>query len=73
MSDEEAEAMFARIKLARAAITAKLGKWTKGRTEFGDTDCPVCKASSALKFNRAGLNGHIRARCVTEGCVSWQE
>lgn len=34
--------------------------------------CPVCK-SGTLRYSRAACNGHIHARCSTEGCVSWME
>lgn len=36
-------------------------------------DCPVCCESNVLQFTRSGYNGHIHAKCATDGCVSWME
>lgn len=58
---------------ARAAIVAKIGKWTRGMgASAGQISCPVCK-SGALHFNRSGYNGHIHGACSTPSCVRWME
>lgn len=79
-SDEE---MAAREALAResmlnmtkaaAAIAADIGgDWKRGDPSVaGAIDCPVCGSSGALSYSRAGYNGHLHARCKTDGCVSW--
>lgn len=63
-----------RITTARKAIVDRLGgPWKKGmETVRGSMPCPVCKAG-ALFYSRAGINGHIHARCSTGECVAWME
>lgn len=34
--------------------------------------CPICTTGS-LRYSRAGYNGHVHARCSTDGCVAWME
>lgn len=34
-------------------------------------ECPNCKGR--LHVRHAACNGHVRAKCETEGCVSWVE
>jgi hypothetical protein len=39
----------------------------------GSIPCPNCKTGT-LGFTRAGAyNGHVHARCSTEGCTAWME
>ena len=67
---------FEHTMLARSAIVEHLGgQWKHGMSgASGRIDCPACKASGlTLRFTRSGYNGHIHARCSTEGCVSWME
>ena len=61
--------------IARNAIVESLGgPWKRGTPgTSGRIDCPVCQAKEALRFSRAGCNGHIHAGCTTEGCVRWLE
>ena len=63
------------VNKARAAIVAHLGgPWKKGMGgSSGSIDCPVCVQPNALRFSRAGYNGHIHASCTTKDCVSWME
>lgn len=63
------------IRKARAAIVAHCGRpWKKGMPgKSGVIACPVCDKPDALRFGRAGYNGHVHASCLTEGCVSWME
>ena len=60
----EGDAMIARYFKARTAIT------DDGRSE-GEVACPNC-ASGRLAFVKAS-NGHVHAKCSTEGCCSWME
>ncbi len=59
---------------ARKAIVAKLGPYTKRKSPdaHGTIPCPVC-TTGTLGYRRAAYNGHIHARCSTEGCVAWME
>ena len=36
-------------------------------------DCPACGGIKTLSMTIAAYNGHVHARCKTEGCVSWME
>ena len=66
--------LFKNITKARAAIIEECGDdWVKGRSSAGRIDCPVCGGSEELQYSRSGYNGHIRARCETDGCVAWME
>lgn len=38
----------------------------------GVMDCPICKTGK-LSYSRSTYNGHVHARCSTEGCVAWME
>lgn len=74
-SDRQLEARFTNIVTARGAILEDCGgPWRRGLPGgSGVVDCPVCGESRSLQYLRAASNGHIQARCATEGCVSWQE
>lgn len=72
---EEAEADAARVEreivrmfAARKAITDVI---EKGAGNHGVIACPEC--GKRLGYRRAESNGHIWARCETEGCVAWME
>ena len=78
---EEAEAderqmheSFTRIATGRKAIMEFLKeKGELKRDVAGKIPCPNCKTGS-LHFRRAGAyNGHIHAKCTTEGCCAWME
>lgn len=72
---DEIEGAKNRIGTARKAIVEHLGgPWKIGvGGSQGVIDCPCCKAAGALAFTRSGHNGHIHAKCRTDGCVSWME
>jgi len=71
---KEIMAQFAKMATARNAIVEHLGgPWKRGTAgAAGTIKCPVC-SEGALRFTRAGYNGHIHAACSTAGCVSWME
>jgi hypothetical protein len=73
--EAQAKRMIEDMGRARKAIVAHLGgPWKRGMAGgSGCIDCPVCKKPQALRFSRAGRNGHVHADCATEGCVSWME
>ena len=52
---------------ARNLIVAKI---EKTRAKAGSTVCPKCKGK--LRYQQSP-NGHIRARCETDGCLAWIE
>ena len=41
-------------------------------TGVGEMDCPICKTGK-LRYSRAAYNGHVHAKCSTNGCVAWME
>jgi hypothetical protein len=53
-----------RVLKARAAIVAT-------KLTSGAIDCPNC--DGRLVFSIAPVNGHIMAKCSTEGCAAWME
>ncbi len=67
--------MFEDMTKARSAIVQSCGgKWKRGDPgRQGKVNCPVCQGVDSLQYTRAGYNGHIHARCKTDGCVSWME
>lgn len=73
--DKEIAEQFAKMICARQAIVNHLGgPWKRGTDgSIGVIACPVCEQPESLQFSRAGYNGHIHARCKTDGCVSWME
>lgn len=73
----EDDAMMERHSLnctkARLAIVKYIKPWKEGcSSSAGEIACPICE-KGRLSFSRASSNGHIWARCSTEGCVAWQE
>lgn len=59
---------------ARTAIVAHIeARGKKDRDDAGTLPCPCCEGGT-LAYRYAGAyNGHIHARCSTEGCVAWME
>lgn len=74
-AEKELAKRFEAIGTARNAIVEKCGgPWKRGMPgQSGSIDCPVCGTADALRYSRAGYNGHIHASCRTEGCVRWME
>lgn len=59
---------FRRIAKALESIHAV----AKGRRGIGgDIECPNCKGT--LRFSIASYNGHIHARCSTDGCMAFMQ
>lgn len=71
--EREIRERFGNIGKARQAIVAACGgPWKKGKPSIlGAITCPVC--GGHLEYRRSGCNGHIHARCKTDGCVKWVE
>jgi hypothetical protein len=53
-----------------------ISRWHKPQKNYfwghGVMECPVC-GDGKLRYERQEYNGHIRARCSTDGCVAWIE
>ena len=67
--EAEIDGLIKRMGKIRAAIIASIentGQWS------GAIPCPSC-ATGTVKYSRAHSNGHVHARCSTEGCASWME
>lgn len=69
--NEVIEKRMADTMKAREAIVAAAGPWKRGDSASGVITCPVCQGD--LSYSRASVNGRIRARCSTAGCVAWME
>lgn len=70
---DDIDASFNRVTAARAAICEHAGLYKRGEGKSGVIDCPCCGKAKALHYSRAGVNGHVHARCETPKCVSWLE
>lgn len=66
---EEAESAvkFEKIITARAAIVAH----AKDHPEDNTIPCPACK--KGVLCHAVHSNGHVHAKCSTDGCVCWME
>lgn len=51
---------------------AKTKRFGKGQGGADSVECPVCKIGR-IYYRVAGYNGHMHAKCETDGCVSWIE
>jgi len=71
---DEIEAQDAKTALAHAAAHehAKQNGLGKGHGGSGVVKCPVCP-DGQIKYSIASVNGHMWARCTTEGCARWVE
>jgi len=52
------------------------GRFYQPQTNYfcgaGIMNCPICNTGK-LKYSRSNYNGHVHARCSTDGCVAWME
>lgn len=71
---EADEAVFARTTKAHRAAheDAEAKRFGKGQGGADSLPCPVC-TTGRIYYRVAGYNGHMHAKCETEGCVSWME
>jgi hypothetical protein len=65
---EETQKVIDRLITSRQAIVDITGG---KRGVSGSIDCPIC--GKELHYSVASCNGHIHARCETDGCVSFME
>lgn len=70
--DTEGDELFAKIKVAREAITKKHGKGIPKEFIQGKIKCPLCKNGKRV-YTISDYNGHIHSCCTTEKCVKWME
>ena len=66
---QQREKEIAAMGIARKAIVAHVKETGKNA---GRIPCPTCQTGT-LGYSRASSNGHIHARCSTEGCHAWME
>jgi len=68
------DAIFAKHALAHRAAhnDAKTKGFKKGTGGANSVECPVC-LKGRIYYRVAAYNGHMHAKCETEGCVSWME
>ena len=50
---------------------AKRKGFKKNHGGMSECRCPVCEGT--LRYAVADYNGHIHAKCETNGCVQWME
>lgn len=67
---DEHERSVKKFTVALLAVNPIREKY-KGKNWSGIIECPVCKGK--LHVSHAACNGHVHARCETEGCVAWME
>ena len=69
-----ASEMMMRIIVVRDAIVDDIAAHdATGSDCAGVIDCPAC-AEGRVAYTYAGTaNGHVSARCSTQGCVQWME
>ena len=66
---------FEQTKTARAAIMAHArenGYVQRLSGARGQIVCPVCNYGT-LHYSVDSCNGHVHARCSTDGCLAWME
>jgi hypothetical protein len=72
MGEKRADALAKSIRRMEVVMPV-VDKWRKklpiGKQEI--IECPECKGR--LHLSQAGGNGHVHARCETDGCVAWME
>lgn len=66
---KQTDEMLAPVIAAHADALAKGFK--KGNGGSSDCECPRC--GKRLRYTIAALNGHMWAKCETEGCAAWIE
>lgn len=65
-------AMQRHLRVFRAAHDdAKAKGLKRGHGGNSSLVCPIC--AGTLRYAVASVNGHVHARCETDGCVSWME
>lgn len=67
--EREVSEAVAKMFMVRKAIVEHTGG---KRGVDGTIDCPAC-GTGKVRFAVAGINGHIWAKCSTQGCAEWVE
>lgn len=67
---DDHEAHIKKMRLALEVIDP-IRKEQEGKNWRGVIECPNCKGK--LHVSHAACNGHVHAKCETEGCVAWME
>jgi len=66
--EAESDALMKRTFLCLKAIPPKLPKRESYGTH-GTVKCPAC-ADGTIEWLRSSYNGHLHARCTTDGCFA---
>ena len=72
MGEKRADAFekaMKQMELAQPVISQWRSKPPRGKQEV--ITCPVC--AGKLHLSQAAYNGHVRARCETQGCIAFIE
>jgi hypothetical protein len=74
--DEKMMTMMTMMTVRAATAPANINRFHIPKTNYfcgsGQMSCPVCNTGT-LRYSRDLSNGHVHARCSTEGCVAWME
>ena len=70
----EEDTVWAKTSIAHKAARedAKAKRFGKGQGGADSVECPVC-GTGRIYYRVAAYNGHMHAKCETDGCVSWME
>ncbi len=71
VADGEAAMQRSMLAFRVAHDDAKSKGFKRGKGGQSSVPCPACGGS--LHYSVAEYNGHMHAKCETEGCVSWME
>jgi hypothetical protein len=72
VADGEAAMERSMLAFRAAHDDTKAKRLGKGKGGQDSIPCPICERGR-LYYRVAGYNGHMHAKCETEGCVSWME
>lgn len=67
--EERVEQLKGEVRVVGFAVVKEIARIME--MEAGEMECPLC--GSVLRFSIAGSNGHLRATCTREGCISGME
>lgn len=71
-NDERYAEMMTHLNGVMEVRVAILADAKERQIDSGEVFCPVC-ATGKVRYSIAESNGHVHARCSTDGCVGWME
>ena len=69
LTEDELKKIEQEITESSQFFVLAIGQIRKIKLKSGHIECPKCK--DELHFSVAKANGHIWAKCKTQGCLSW--